>query len=105
MGNAIAIREGKGPRILLAGHVDTVPGGIIPVRIEDGGVLWGGRGGSVDAKGPLATFFFATLESNANIIFAGLVDEEAFPRAPRTSTFPDLTTSSSASRAASTASR
>lgn len=76
VGNAIAVREGKGPRILLAGHVDTVQG-IIPVRIEDG-VLWGR--GSVDAKGPLATFFFATLESNANIIFAGLVDEEGFSK-------------------------
>ncbi|ALV62708.1 N-acetyl-lysine deacetylase [Thermococcus sp. 2319x1] len=76
VGNAIAIRKGKGPRILLAGHVDTVPG-IIPVRIDDG-VLWGR--GSVDAKGPLATFFFATLESRANVIFAGLVDEEGFSK-------------------------
>src|SRR5689334_18589318 len=38
--------------IVLLGHIDTVPGNI-PVRIDDG--LLYGRG-SVDAKGPLATF-------------------------------------------------
>ena len=45
----------RGPIVLL-GHIDTVPGNI-PVRIEstaDGDVLYGR--GSVDAKGPLATF-------------------------------------------------
>lgn len=44
------------PHILLYGHLDTVPGEI-PVRIEstnEGDVLWGR--GTVDAKGPLATF-------------------------------------------------
>ncbi len=47
---------GEGERhIVLLGHIDTVPGRI-PVRIEDG-VLWGR--GSVDAKGPLATFVAA----------------------------------------------
>lgn len=79
VGNAIAVKEGKGPRVLLAGHMDTVPG-YIPVRIEDG-ILWGR--GSVDAKGPLATFFFATVESDANLIFAGLVDEERFSKGAR----------------------
>ncbi|AFK23202.1 [LysW]-lysine hydrolase [Pyrococcus sp. ST04] len=76
VGNVIAVKKGKGPLILLAGHIDTVPG-YIPVRIENG-ILWGR--GSVDAKGPLATFFFATIESEANIIFAGLVDEEGFSK-------------------------
>jgi [amino group carrier protein]-lysine/ornithine hydrolase len=41
--------------IVLLGHIDTVPGKI-PVRIEHG--LLHGRG-SVDAKGPLATFVAA----------------------------------------------
>ncbi|MCA9862051.1 MAG: M20/M25/M40 family metallo-hydrolase, partial [Thermomicrobiales bacterium] len=51
-GNAIG-EIGAGPkRVVLLGHIDTVPGQI-PVRIEDG-VLWGR--GAVDAKGPLATF-------------------------------------------------
>lgn len=72
VGNVIAKKSGKGPNILLAGHMDTVTGSI-PVRVEDGD-LWGR--GSVDAKGSLATFFFTFLESNANLIFAGLVEEE-----------------------------
>ncbi|MFZ1770858.1 MAG: M20/M25/M40 family metallo-hydrolase, partial [Caldilinea sp.] len=45
--------------IVLLGHIDTVPGDI-PVRIEataEGDVLYGR--GSVDAKGPLATFVAA----------------------------------------------
>ena len=72
VGNVVAEKKGKGPRILLAGHMDTVTGEI-PVRIEND-ILWGR--GSVDAKGPLSAFFFAFVESNANMIFAGLVDEE-----------------------------
>lgn len=79
VGNAIAVKNGKGPLVLLAGHMDTVSG-VIPVRIEDN-QLWGR--GSVDAKGPLATFFFATVEGNANVIFAGLVDEERFSKGAR----------------------
>lgn len=79
VGNVIAVKEGKGPGILLAGHMDTVPG-YIPVRIEDG-ILWGR--GSVDAKGPLATFFFAIIEGDANLIFAALVDEERFSKGAR----------------------
>lgn len=74
VGNVIAEKDGKGSRVLLAGHMDTVPG-IIPIRVE-GDYLWGR--GSVDAKGPLAAFFFAFLESKGNLIFAGLVDEEGY---------------------------
>lgn len=74
VGNVIAEKSGKGKRILLAGHMDTVRG-YIPIRIENN-YLWGR--GSVDAKGPLAAFFFAFLESDANLIFAGLVDEERY---------------------------
>ncbi|MCD6275607.1 MAG: [LysW]-lysine hydrolase [Thermoplasmata archaeon] len=76
VGNVVAEKRGNGKRILLAGHMDTVSG-LIPVRIENG-ELWGR--GSVDAKGPLATFFFAFIESNANLIFAGLVEEEGFSK-------------------------
>ncbi|MGQ0535248.1 MAG: M20/M25/M40 family metallo-hydrolase [Methanobacteriota archaeon] len=54
VGNTFAT-AGNGPvRILLAGHIDTVPGDI-PVRVEDG-VLWGR--GAVDAKGPLVAFLY-----------------------------------------------
>ncbi len=54
-GNAVGVL-GDGPtEIVLLGHLDTVPGAI-PVRIEDGQLY--GRG-SVDAKGPLATFIAA----------------------------------------------
>ena len=60
-GNAVG-EQGAGDAPLtfvLLGHIDTVPGAI-PVRIEstgDGSVLYGR--GSVDAKGPLATFVAA----------------------------------------------
>ena len=76
-GNAIG-RIGSGSRqIVLLGHIDTVPGQI-PVRIEDG-VLHGR--GSVDAKGPLATFACAALEAarqgaNVRITVVGAVGEE-----------------------------
>lgn len=64
-------------RIVLLGHIDTVPG-VIPVRVEDG-VLHGR--GSVDAKGPLATFVsaVATLprDLGAEIIVVGATEEEA----------------------------
>lgn len=78
VGNAIGWR---GPRdaeqvIVLLGHMDTVPG-MIPVRIE--GDLLFGRG-SVDAKGPLATFVVAAsraaLPPNAAIVVIGAVEEE-----------------------------
>ncbi|BAA30829.1 [LysW]-lysine hydrolase [Pyrococcus horikoshii] len=84
VGNVIARKSGEGPLVLLAGHIDTVPG-YIPVRIE-GEVLWGR--GSVDAKGPLATLFFSTIEGNANVIFAGLVDEEGFSKGARNLKIP-----------------
>src|SRR4051812_44316939 len=69
---------GTGPRrIVLLGHIDTVPGEI-PVRIEDG-VLHGR--GAVDAKGPLATFVCAAAlaaeRANATITVVGAVGEES----------------------------
>ena len=67
--------------IVLLGHIDTVPGHI-PVTIEDGRLF--GRG-SVDAKGPLATFVAAAArlgsqwahEVRARLIVVGAVEEEA----------------------------
>lgn len=78
-GNAVGT-VGNGPReIVLLGHIDTVPGHI-PVRIEDG-VLHGR--GSVDAKGPLATFVCAVARVAAaelgdwKLTIIGAVGEEA----------------------------
>lgn len=75
MGAADAART-----LVLLGHIDTVPGDI-PVRIENG--LLYGRG-SVDAKGPLATFTAAvarigdawTREHNIRLLVVGAVEEE-----------------------------
>jgi LysW-gamma-L-lysine carboxypeptidase len=82
-GNAVGIFEdptldaGDTREIVLLGHIDTVPG-VIPVRIEDG--LLYGRG-SVDAKGPLATFTagvaLAGAQSGWRIVVIGAVEEEA----------------------------
>jgi [amino group carrier protein]-lysine/ornithine hydrolase len=70
--------------IVLLGHIDTVPGNI-SVRIEasaNGPVLYGR--GSVDAKGPLATFVAAVAklgnawahEHNVRLVVVGAVEEE-----------------------------
>jgi len=82
-GNAIGeIGEGSRTMVLL-GHMDTVPGNI-PVRVEDG-ILYGR--GSVDAKGPLATFISAAARSGApadtRLIIIGAVEEEATSRGAR----------------------
>jgi len=71
--------------LMLLGHIDTVPGEIF-VRVEetaDGPVLYGR--GSVDAKGPLATFVAAAgrvghewaLAHNVRVVVCGAVEEEA----------------------------
>lgn len=71
--------------IVLLGHIDTVSGNI-PVRIEpspDGDLLFGR--GSVDAKGPLATFVagaarFGAARARAaglRVVVVGAVEEEA----------------------------
>ncbi len=71
--------------VVLLGHIDTVPGNI-PVRIEstvEGDVLYGR--GSVDAKGPLATFAAAVARvgsawahaHNVRFVVVGAVEEEA----------------------------
>lgn len=76
LGDASAART-----IVLLGHIDTVPGNI-PVRIE--GDLLFGRG-SVDAKGPLATFAAgaarfgsaAAKAAGVRVVVVGAVEEEA----------------------------
>jgi LysW-gamma-L-lysine carboxypeptidase len=75
VGNIIATKGSGEPRILLCGHMDTVPGQI-PIRIEDGYLY--GRGAS-DAKAPLIAMLLAGSEfpkQRGTIIFAGVVDEE-----------------------------
>lgn len=77
-GSAVGTIGAGQRRIVLLGHIDTVPGDI-PVRIEDG-VLHGR--GAVDAKGPLATFVAAAAEAIANgadatITVVGAVGEES----------------------------
>ena len=78
VGNAVA-RVGKvGPRVVLLGHIDTVPG-VVEVRREDGRLF--GRG-SVDAKGPLVTFLAAASRASASgqlncrVEVVGCVEEE-----------------------------
>ena len=76
-GNAVGIL-GEGERtLMLLGHIDTVPGEL-EVRREDD-VLYGR--GTVDAKGPLATFVAATaragVQPGLRVIVVGAVEEEA----------------------------
>jgi LysW-gamma-L-lysine carboxypeptidase len=74
-GNAVG-EIGDGPhRIVLLGHIDTVPGEI-PVRIEDEHLV--GRG-AVDAKGPLAAFVAAatTPVAGLRVTVVGAVEEES----------------------------
>lgn len=82
-GNAVGeLGEASASRtIVLLGHIDTVPGNI-PVRIE-GNLLYGR--GSVDAKGPLATFVAAAAQfgsaaaraADVRVVVVGAVEEEA----------------------------
>ena len=75
-GNAVGIKGTGSNEILLLGHIDTFPGEV-PVRQEDN--LLYGRG-SVDAKGPLATFAAATAQveipAEWRITVVGAVEEE-----------------------------
>ncbi len=86
-GNAVGEMgaENAAHTVVLLGHIDTVPGNI-PVRIEetvDGTVLYGR--GSVDAKGPLATFVAGVAKLGAawalahgiRVVVVGSVEEEA----------------------------
>lgn len=75
-GNLRAQVGSEGPRVLLCGHLDTVPGGP-EVRREDGW-LWGR--GAVDAKGPLAVLASAlpglARGGDLEVCFAAVPDEE-----------------------------
>jgi LysW-gamma-L-lysine carboxypeptidase len=89
-GSAVGEIGNGSRRIVLLGHIDTVPGEI-PVRIEKG-VLHGR--GSVDAKGPLATFVAAAALAaprlNATVTVVGAVGEETIgsPGATEVATWP-----------------
>lgn len=75
VGNLIATKGSGSPKILLCGHMDTVPGKI-KVRNENGLIY--GRGAS-DAKAPLMAMLLAGASlqnNNGTIVFAAVVDEE-----------------------------
>jgi LysW-gamma-L-lysine carboxypeptidase len=82
-GNVVAGWGGRGPEVVLLGHLDTVPGSI-PVRREAGRIS--GRG-AVDAKGPLAAAIAALLRqprgARARYTLIGCVDEEGDSRGAR----------------------
>lgn len=76
VGNAIGeTGTGRGPTVLLVGHLDTAPGEV-PVR-NDGTRLWGR--GAADAKGPLAAMIVAATRASGfpgRLVVAGAVEEE-----------------------------
>lgn len=82
VGNAVGVLQCSGPgqgkvrEIVLLGHLDTVPGEI-PVRLSDGRLH--GRG-TVDAKGPLATFMYGAARCgprpDVRLVVIGAVEEE-----------------------------
>ncbi len=76
-GSAIGIRGAGSTTLVLLGHIDTF-GGFPPVRRE-GDLLYGR--GTVDAKGPLATFAVAAaqaaLPEDLRVVVIGAVEEEA----------------------------
>jgi len=75
IGNLIATKGEGSPKILLCGHMDTVPGKI-KVRNDDGYLY--GRGAS-DAKAPLMAMLLATASMHnhsGTVVFAAVVDEE-----------------------------
>lgn len=75
VGNVLA-RKGTGsPKIMLCGHMDTVPG---KIKVRKEGDFLYGRGSS-DAKAPLMAMLFAaaSIQNNCGtILFVGAVDEE-----------------------------
>ncbi|MBV7328117.1 M20/M25/M40 family metallo-hydrolase [Chloroflexi bacterium TSY] len=86
-GNAVGELGTKsaGRTVVLLGHIDTVPGNIeVRVVNQNGEDLLYGRG-SVDAKGPLATFVAAVsrlgekwaVDNDFRIVVVGAVEEEA----------------------------
>ncbi len=75
VGNLIATKGSGMPRILLCGHMDTVPG---KIRVRREGDMLYGRGAS-DAKAPLMAMLFAAASipnDSGTVTFVGAVDEE-----------------------------
>jgi LysW-gamma-L-lysine carboxypeptidase len=75
VGNLIATKGAGAPKILLCGHMDTVPGKI-KVKNDNGYIY--GRGAS-DAKAPLMAMLLAaaSIQNNSGtVVFAAVVDEE-----------------------------
>ena len=74
VGNLIAIKGTGRPRVMLCGHMDTVPG---KVRVRREGDMLYGRGAS-DAKAPLLAMLFAAaaVRDCGTMVFVGAVDEE-----------------------------
>ncbi|MGI0083445.1 MAG: M20/M25/M40 family metallo-hydrolase [Nitrosopumilaceae archaeon] len=79
VGNLIATKGSGSPKILLCGHMDTVPG---KIKVKnDNGYLYG-RGAS-DAKAPLMSMLLAaaSLQNHSGtVVFAAVVDEEGNAR-------------------------
>lgn len=75
VGNLIATKGSGSPKILLCGHMDTVPG---KIKVKnDNGFLYG-RGAS-DAKAPLMAMLLAAAamqNHTGTVVFAAVVDEE-----------------------------
>ncbi|KAG2477364.1 MAG: putative [LysW]-lysine/[LysW]-ornithine hydrolase [Nitrosopumilales archaeon] len=75
VGNLIAKKGSGSPKILLCGHMDTVPG---KIKVRKEGDKLFGRGAS-DAKAPLLAMLFAAASvqnNNGTVTFVGAVDEE-----------------------------
>ena len=75
VGNLIAMKGSGEPKILLCGHMDTVPG---KIKVRKEGDFLYGRGAS-DAKAPLMAMLFAAASiqnNNGTVMFVGAVDEE-----------------------------
>ncbi|MBN8583437.1 MAG: [LysW]-lysine hydrolase [Anaerolineae bacterium] len=75
-GNAVGLMGNGARQVVLLGHIDTVPG---EIKVEQVGDLLYGRG-SVDAKGPLASFVDAVAKVGVNegwqFVVIGAVEEE-----------------------------
>ncbi len=75
VGNLLARKGSGSPKVMLCGHMDTVPG---KIKVRKEGDRLYGRGAS-DAKAPLMSMLFAAASvqnNNGTVIFVGAVDEE-----------------------------
>ncbi len=82
-GNAVGVMGDGSTKIMLLGHIDTVPGNI---RVRQDGDLLYGRG-SVDAKGPLSAFVDAVaavgVRKGWQFVVVGAVEEEGGSKGAR----------------------